>query len=106
MASVPLHEVTVSGVSPVATKGSGAERETEAASSGGGRSQLERVTVNLTPRASRALERAVEITGDTKTDTINRALQVYAYLESIMQADGSVYVRPGPDAEQERLRIF
>jgi hypothetical protein len=71
-----------------------------------GMSRVERVTVNLTPRASEALERAVRLTGDTKTDTINRALQLYAYLEGIMQADGSVYVRPGPDAETERLRIF
>lgn len=66
---------------------------------------LERVTVNLTPGAHRALERAVRITGDTRTDTINRALQVYAYLEEIMAGSGSIYVRTAPDAEPQRLRI-
>jgi hypothetical protein len=67
---------------------------------------LERVTVNLTPAAYRALERAVRLTGDTRTDTINRALQVYAYLEEITQGSGSIYVRTAPDAEPQRLRIF
>jgi hypothetical protein len=69
-------------------------------------STLERVTVNLTPRASKALEQAVKCTGDTKTDTINRALQVYAYLEETMQSGGSIYLRQNPDGELERLRIF
>ena len=72
----------------------------------GGRGSLERVTVNLTPRSFRALEQVVRLTGDTKTDTINRALQVYAYLEEVIHASGSIYVRPSPDAETERLRIF
>lgn len=66
----------------------------------------ERVTVNLTPRAYHALEQTVQLTGDTKTDTINRALQVYAYLEEILHASGSIYVRATPDAEPERLRIY
>jgi hypothetical protein len=66
---------------------------------------LERVTVNLTPRAYRALEQAVRITGDTRTETINRALQVYAYLEEVTHASGSIYVRLAPDADPERLRI-
>jgi hypothetical protein len=88
------------------TNGSDAGHGADATNIGRGRAPLERVTVNLTPRASQALELAVQITGDTKTDTINRALQLYAYLEGIMQTDGSVYVRSSPDAEPERLRIF
>ncbi len=42
---------------------------------------LERVTVNLTPRSSKALEEVVGLTGDSKTDSINRAIQIYAYIE-------------------------
>ncbi len=38
------------------------------------------MTVNLTARSYTALGYAVDVTGDTKTDTINRALQVYAAL--------------------------
>lgn len=78
------------------------------ATNGAGRhgSALERVTVNLTPRASKALEQVVERTGDTKTDTINRALQVYAFVEKTLQEGGSVYTRRTPDGELERLQIF
>lgn len=64
-----------------------------------------RVTVNLTNRSARALELATELTGDSKTDTINRAIQVYAYLESINSKNGEVFVRDS-GSELERLRFF
>jgi hypothetical protein len=75
-------------------------------SSGRGHGSLERVTVNLTPRSSRALESAVAITGDSKTDTINRAVQLYVFLEEIMTSGGAIYVRPGEGSELERLKVF
>ena len=68
---------------------------------GGG---LERVTVNLIPRASRALEQAGELTGDSKTDTINRALQVYAYLEEVWAKGGSVEVEI--EGRRTELKFF
>jgi hypothetical protein len=71
-----------------------------------GHGPLERVTVNLTPRSSRALNETVERNGDTKTDTINRALQIYAFIEEIWHNGGSVYVRQQPDAELELIRAF
>lgn len=61
--------------------------------------ELERVTVNLVPRASAALELATGLSQDSKTDTINRALQVYAFLLQAKEAGGGVYVREGPKAE-------
>jgi hypothetical protein len=67
---------------------------------------LERITVNLTPRAYRALSKAVKLTGDSKTDTVNRALQLYAYLEEITQNGGSLYVRPADQDELEQVRFF
>lgn len=67
---------------------------------------LERVTVNVTSRASRALDLATELTGDTKTDTLNRALQVYAYLEQLTACGGSVYVREAARSELELLKVF
>jgi hypothetical protein len=67
---------------------------------------LERVTVNLTARSSHALDQVVQLTGDSKTDTLNRAIQVYAYIEQILQTGGSVHVRETPDSEHERLKIF
>jgi hypothetical protein len=67
---------------------------------------LERVTVNLTVRASRALEEAAKLTGDSKTDTINRALQIYAYLEQVTQGGGALYVRESPDKEPQLIKMF
>lgn len=64
---------------------------------------LYRVTANLTPRSSAALEQVARLTGDNKTDTINRAIQVYAYIVDITQNDGDVYVRSGGAPELERL---
>ncbi len=86
-------------------------RETKGASTrtsgrGGGSGPLERITVNLIARASRALQKVSELTGDTKTDSINRALQVYAYLEEINAQGGAIYVRESADAELERLKMF
>jgi hypothetical protein len=72
----------------------------------GGSGPLERVTVNLTPRSSQALEVATELTGDTKTDTVNRALQIYAFMEQVTNQGGSIYVREAADSELERLKIF
>lgn len=73
---------------------------------GRGASPTERVTVNLTARASKALEELVELTGDSKTDSINRALSVYAYIERITRNGGAVLVREGINAEPRQLVIF
>jgi hypothetical protein len=74
---------------------------------GGTDQPLERVTVNLIGRASRALEIATELTGDSKTDTINRALQIYAYMEQVTARGGSIYVREAADdSELKRLKVF
>jgi hypothetical protein len=72
----------------------------------GGSDPLERVTVNLVARASRALQLASDLTGDSKTDSINRALQVYAYLEEINSRGGAVYVRESPDSELQLVKMF
>ena len=70
------------------------------------RSNLQRVTVNLTPRSWQALEMAVKQTGDSQTDTINRAIQVYSYLANITENGGTLYVRDAGSDELERLRII
>ncbi|GAA2647860.1 hypothetical protein GCM10010425_68270 [Streptomyces spororaveus] len=76
------------------------------AASGRGTSPLDRVTVNLTARASRSLDRAVELTGDSKTDSINRALSLYAYIEQVLSDGGSVFVQETQDGPQQKLVIF
>lgn len=77
-----------------------------AARGSGGRGPLVRVTVNVTGRAARALDVATELTGGTKTDTVNRALQVYAYMEQVTAHGGSVYVREAGGSELELLKAF
>ena len=72
----------------------------------GGGGPLERVTVNLIARASRKLQDVVELTGDSKTDAINRAIQVYAFLEEIEARGGDIYIRESKDAELQLLKMF
>ncbi len=55
---------------------------------------------------NKALEEVVGLTGDSKTDSINRAIQIYAYIERVLHSGGSIYVRETPDQEPERLKIF
>lgn len=43
---------------------------------------LTKLTVNLVPAAYVSLLETAKITGDTRTDTVNRALQLYAFLEA------------------------
>ena len=42
--------------------------------------ELTELKVNLIPLSVIALNKAAEITGDSRTDTINRALQLYAFI--------------------------
>lgn len=63
----------------------------------------ERLIVNMTDRASQALELATELTEDSKPDTIKRALQVYSHLEQIMARDGAIHVREAADSELGHL---
>lgn len=69
-------------------------------------SDLTRLTVNLTPRAAAALDRAAELSGDNRTDTINRALSVYAWIEGVRADGGAIYVRQAGDTEVKQLVIF
>jgi hypothetical protein len=71
----------------------------------GGGSGLTRVTVNLNRQAVQALEVVSEATGYSKTDTINRALQVYAIIQEIMQRNGGVLRVKHDDGALERIHI-
>ncbi|MGW1449636.1 hypothetical protein ACWCO3_15300 [Micromonospora sp. NPDC002411] len=73
---------------------------------GGGGNQLVRVTVNLTPRSYSALERASELTGDNRTDTINRALLVYSLIKELSDQGGGSLTILNNDGEKERIHIL
>ncbi|MFI2577460.1 hypothetical protein ACH5AJ_35305 [Streptomyces rochei] len=85
---------------------SGSAVVTDAASATRGGGSYERVTVNLTEKTARALAEAVSITSDSKTDTINKALQMYALLQRVQEDGGAIYLREKDGAELERLRML
>lgn len=65
-------------------------------------SELVKLTAFLTPRAYQALESAAEATGDTRTDSLNRAVTLYDLLvRTALQGEGAVVsfeVSPGMEA--------
>ncbi len=72
----------------------------------GGGSSLERVTVNLTTRSVAAMDTITNLTGDTKTEAINKALQFYAHIEGFLASGGALYMRDPGSNEMERIKIF
>lgn len=46
---------------------------------------LVKVSADFTPKSVAALEAAAEMAGNNQTDTINRAVQIYAYLTDLRQ---------------------
>jgi hypothetical protein len=67
---------------------------------------LTRVTVNLTPRSVTALERTSRTTGDSKTDTINRALQVYALIQEMAERNNGSLRIVHEDGSTERIHLL
>ena len=68
--------------------------------------KLRRLTVNLTTRAYDALLQTAELTGRSKTDTVNRALIVNQWIEEVLSAGGTIYVEEKPGAELQKLKIL
>ena len=79
--------------------------QSRAGAAGRGNS-LERVTVNLTARACQALQRVSDRSGDTRTDSINRAIQIYDYLDDITSRGGAIYVREPESTELQLVKMF
>lgn len=69
-------------------------------------SDLTRVTVNLIPKATVALAEVVRLTGDTKTDSINRALQAYAFFESQQREHGKRIWLQSKDGTMESVHLL
>ncbi|MER6231544.1 MULTISPECIES: hypothetical protein [Streptomyces] len=68
------------------------------------RTENERLTVTLIPRAVQAITTLMRITGLSKTDSINRAVQVYAFLAQQM-ADGKEVLLRDENGDTERVHI-
>ncbi len=68
-------------------------------------SRLHRLTVNLTEKAQEALDLVASQTGRSKTDTVNRALIVNAWIEQVTRDGGSIYVEEKP-GELQKVKIL
>jgi hypothetical protein len=66
---------------------------------------LTRMTVNLNRQAVNALEQVSAATGYSKTDTVNRALQIYAIVQSIMERNNGVLRVAHTDGEVEAIYL-
>jgi hypothetical protein len=66
---------------------------------------LETVTVHLTARSSADLRRAAGRTGDTLTDTINKALQLWAHVQDHLATGGTLYQGSAGSDKVERLPV-
>ncbi|MFH8699027.1 hypothetical protein [Streptomyces chartreusis] len=65
-----------------------------------------RVTVKLTEKAYRDLLKTVELTDLNKTDTINRAIRVHAWMTDVIENGGNIYVEEKPGADLLRVKTF
>jgi hypothetical protein len=66
----------------------------------------ERVTVNLGRRAAAALERVADDSGDTKTDIINKALQLYALVQDVQNSGGAIWIQDDEESQLARARFY
>lgn len=64
---------------------------------------LERVTINLIPRAAIALGTGMKLTGHSKTDFINRAVQAYAFLEEQLKEGHDLIIRNNATGETQAI---
>jgi hypothetical protein len=66
---------------------------------------LTKVSANFLPRSMVALEAAAELSGDNHTDCLNRAIQVYAYVEQLRVEGKELQVVDPETGVVERLEF-
>lgn len=67
---------------------------------------LTRVTVNLTTKSVASMDALTKLTGENKTEVINKSLQFYDDVQTFISTGGTVYMRDPGSKELERIRIF
>jgi hypothetical protein len=65
----------------------------------------DRITVALVRKAGEDLESLQERTGLSKTDVVNRAISLYEFIESQMQAGKQLLIKD-PDSDETQLIRF
>lgn len=66
---------------------------------------LVRMTVFLTPAAYSALEETAEALGDTRTDTVNRSIHLYAAVNEVAAEGGGVVQMVLDDGHRAVLHV-
>lgn len=69
-----------------------------------GRFSSKRQTITFVPAAVKALNELVEMTGEKDTDVVNRAVQVYAFIEKQIRAGKTLKVQ-AEDGSLETVHI-
>ena len=67
---------------------------------------VDRITVALVPKASEALQRLMASTGFSKTDVVNRAITLYEYVDSQMQAGQDLILKDPKSGESQVIRLL
>lgn len=68
-------------------------------------SELTKLTVNMTPTAMDALNETADRLGDTRTETLNRAIQLYAHVTALDVGVSVTYaVREGEPVTIARIK--
>lgn len=65
-----------------------------------------RLTVNLSRRSAEALREAAEMTEDTRTEVINKALQVYRDIRACQERGGGVWLQKDEASEPVLTRYY
>jgi hypothetical protein len=65
-----------------------------------------KVTVNLTEKAYDALLETAKFTEDTKTDVINKALQLYSEVRAAQNHDGGIWIQSDKGSDAVKLRLY
>jgi hypothetical protein len=67
---------------------------------------VDRITVALVPKASEGLQHLMASTGLSKTDIVNRAIALYEYIDSQMQAGQDLVVRDPKSGDSQIIRLL
>jgi hypothetical protein len=67
---------------------------------------VDRITVALVAKAAEDLQRTVDRTGLSKTDIVNRALILYAYLDERMASGDELLVRAKDTGQTEIIKLL
>jgi len=65
-----------------------------------------RVTVNLSRKSVEALDAAGELTDATKTEVINKAVQLFKEIQEAQSSGGGVWIQTARDSEPVLVRYY